>query len=96
VNAGVIQGVEVSPEMVARRALELARDRAVSLDDAVRHLLRLADARSTPLEHALADLRQRERTAPEVDYACILVRSAIGAAAAPPFFGGSRGSVVPA
>jgi hypothetical protein len=62
----------------------------------VQHLLRLADARSAPLERALAELQALEPAGAAVDYACILVRSAIGTAVAPPFFGVSPGELVPA
>ncbi len=89
VSASVISGAEALPGSIARRALELAHDRALSLGDAVQHLVRLADARSAPLERALADLRGSEPPGSELDYACILLRSSIGAVAAPPFFGGS-------
>ena len=92
----MISGAEASPGSVARRALELAHDRDLSLGDAVQHLVRLADARSAPLERALADLRGSEPAGSELDYACILVCRAIGAAAAQPCFGGSARTPVTA
>jgi hypothetical protein len=86
-SAKVVSRTDTSSDPIARRALDLASDRALPLTDAVRQLLELADARLAPLELALADLRRRPAGA-DVDDARILVRSAIGAAAVAPFFGG--------
>ncbi len=74
---------------LCRRALELGRDPGVSLSEGSRHLVRLANGRSLPLELALADLRSHPPSAAR-DHACILLRHAIGELARPPTFGGSR------
>jgi hypothetical protein len=94
-TARTIPGVEVSSGALAQRALELAHDRGLPLGDAVQHLLHLAGGRLVLLGDALSELRGGEQPRAEIDHACILLRSAIGAAATPPFFGGAPGTRLP-
>jgi hypothetical protein len=47
-SAKVVSRTDTSSDPIARRALDLASDRALPLTDAVRQLLELADARLAP------------------------------------------------
>jgi hypothetical protein len=75
VIAAVSHGT-TSPATLSRRAMELSRDRGVSLAEGAQHLVRLAHSHSLPLEQALADL-DREPANSEREYARLLLDVAI-------------------
>jgi len=79
--AAVFDGT-TSPSTLSRRAMELSRDRGVSLTEGAQHLVRLAHGRTLALENALADLN-REPPNFEVEYARLLLRGAISEVANP-------------
>jgi hypothetical protein len=77
-SAAVVFDASSVSQSLGRRALELVRDREVSLAEGAEHLARLAKGRSFPLEAALADLRRGHTPSTDLDHACILLRRALG------------------
>ncbi len=62
---------------IAARALDLARDGRLSLDDGAHHLRRLADSEHARLEAALADLPVAPDADPAVECARRLLHRAL-------------------
>jgi len=68
---------------IARRAVDLASDGRVSLEEGTDHLCRLGNGRREVLEEALRELCRSPGTSPEEGYAHLLLGAAIAALAAP-------------
>jgi hypothetical protein len=63
--------------VLARRAIDVARDPATSEHDAAAHLTRLAAGHELPLRLALAHLRRADTGSSRVEQACRLLTLAI-------------------
>ncbi len=68
---------------IARRAVDLALDGAVSLDDGSEHLRRLSGGRRAPLEDALGELPVAPEASPEEECARLLLHRAVAGLSVP-------------
>ena len=73
---------------IARRAVDLALDGRVSVDEGADHLIRLAMGRRAPLENAIRELGFASPSSPDEACACLLLQRALAcvvpSAAIPP------------
>jgi len=76
-NAAHVARRNPSGTVIARRAVDLALDGRVSLDDGAQHLCHLANHHQTPLHDALDALPLTPEAEPEEECARILLRRAL-------------------